>query len=68
MGRKAKDTEQIACRVPASARTLLAEDAAKLGYTGQGGKVLWGEYFTAIAVEILNGKINLPNRVDSNKR
>ena len=68
MGRKSKSTGQIACRVPMSARQLLEQNARALGYTGQGSKVLWGEYLTAISAEILKGKIILPSRVDNNNR
>jgi len=68
MGRKQRNTTQISCRVSSLALQTLGQHARQLGYTGQGDKVLWGEYLAAIAAEIVRGDIDLPHRIDRDKR
>ena len=69
MGRPSKDKKIITANVLVSVWQVLAEHAKSLGYTMiRAGKerVLWGEYFGAIAGQITQGKIKIPPRVANN--
>lgn len=64
MSKTSSNRKRVSFRVLKAVYEVLTEDMKAKGYVSGNGH-MWGEYLGAIAAQVMQGKINLPKRVDT---